>query len=808
MRNVSYFKYENGQRVNVFDIDKEAAERAYRDFVSRNIREFDLRVYIGGRLLDPSDIISIRVNSDLFTTDTFTIGAVVAETLELTLYTGSSFGKDDIGYIEDYVINKKSPIVPFVVLRTEVERVTELGVIVEEIWQDVNLGPFYINPDGISEDGLGIMSIRASSLFTHPEFSSKQIEWASTNNKTIGDLIAAIKGNSWYFNNYNDNPRFDVLNDDLPDMTVKFENIKDMTIREIVNYIAILYGGYARTVFIVDEEGTGKTYLEFFRGQKTDYVYDESNYVFLTRQRSGLSVEELKCKIDNGETLISGSGNDTMHTVFLECPDMTQERLDAILAEFYKYNFKPATTKIFGNPALQVGDVVTVKGRGIGTDGANLPLHSVVYNITGSGLTMDVRSLFKIVEAEKKVKKSEESYEENFEENVKSDISKLYDRTTIQYQDDKNNLPLITLKDDYLDTKELFRQNIEELGNNHTQLSGTLEGHMNNSSASFSGLTHFYNELNEKFNNHVTNSNIHGGGSGDSGGSDGSGGGGGEDGDFDWITTRGVEFRTPDNTATCDGSISAYDYCLDLFAFSAMEFRVLSRHVLTLTTSGLYFETSLCNLFMGHSNIIHMYNGIIQGRMVDTDDGYELARWTAKDMIAHFGTLNYCKITGSLNANGCRIYNIGNLEWATNSQSEYTASLINSGTNENLMHGNMSYDSGEIRWCWKETVFTYAESDVDPETDEWIYTGRNICYVELPIFMAENIQNDYHINVSKMSWGDYRIIEKTPYYFILESQEENFAFTFEVVAKLKDGAIPDNNAIIANIGYDEVTTQK
>jgi hypothetical protein len=211
---------------------------------------------------------------------------------------------------------------------------------------------------------------------------------------------------------------------------------------------------------------------------------------------------------------------------------------------------------------------------------------------------------------------------------------------------------------------------------------------------------------------------------------------------------------------------------------------------------------------MGYYSTIKMNNGVIEGRVADAGDGYVQLDWTAKDMIAHFSTLHYCKITGSLNANGCTIYNIGDLDWATNSQSEYTANLINSGTNENIMHGNMSYDSGEIRWCWKETVFTYAESDIDPETDEWVYTGRYICYIEIPIFMAENIENDYHINVSKMSWGDYRIIEKDPYYFILESQEDNFAFTFEVVAKLKDGAIPDNNAIIANIGYDEIETQK
>ena len=165
--------------------------------------------------------------------------------------------------------------------------------------------------------------------------------------------------------------------------------------------------------------------------------------------------------------------------------------------------------------------------------------------------------------------------------------------------------------------------------------------------------------------------------------------------------------------------------------------------------------------------------------------------------------LFYCKLASNLNGNGYTITNTNTVN-ETSSQSTYTASLIDSGTNENMIYSNMSYDSGEIRWCWKETVFTYPESDVDPETDEWVDTGRYICYVELPIFMAENIQNDYHINISKMSWGDYRIIEKNPYYFILESKEDSFAFTFEVVAKLNDNQTLDNNAVIAN---DSVITE-
>lgn len=192
-----------------------------------------------------------------------------------------------------------------------------------------------------------------------------------------------------------------------------------------------------------------------------------------------------------------------------------------------------------------------------------------------------------------------------------------------------------------------------------------------------------------------------------------------------------------------------------------------------------------------------MNTGTIKGGSSDGRDLY----WTASH-----ANLYSCELTSNLNGNGYTVTNTNAVN-TTSAQSEYTSSLINSGTNENMIYSNMSYDSGELRWCWKETVFTYAEAEPDPVTDEWVYTGRNICYIELPIFMAENIQNDYHINVSKMSWGDYRIVEKNPYYFIIESQEEDFAFTFEVVAKLNDNQTLNNNAIVANVGVGSSTEE-
>ena len=816
MRSAKYYIIDNGKRVEI-NLDKEVAMNAYNDYVGRNIREFDLRVkFNGSKMLTSSDIASIRINSDLFTADSFTIGSVIAETLELTIYMDTVFGTDDFNYVDGWVIDKEKPIVPYVALKTEVEIETELGFVIKEVWQEVNLGPFFINPDGVNEDGLGIMSIRASTLFTHPTYSNRTLEFLSNRDRSISELIEkaedAIK---------DDKVHFELLNTDIPNIMLKYDNIEDMSVREAINYAAILYGGYARTIY---NESNDRVYLEFFRKEQTDYVYDESSYINLSRggSGSGLNVSKIKCKINDENTMlsgsytisrdsiISGSGSDTNSTVFIECPDMTEEQLYAILLQFKGYNFRPTTTKIFGNPLLQVGDITTVKGNGVNSSGDELPLHSVIYNITGSGLTMDIKSLFKITEAERKARAVEGSGGNDSGGSTDQNLNELYDRTTIQYEDKDKGLPLITIKDDYLETKEKLNKHIS----NSSLHSGIVGGDGNNSRLTF--VDDDGNSVSSIGYQTVKTQE-------------------GEESDkiSSWISENGrnIAIGMTDGDdgnsvnlpiVLCNEEIKYNEYrCYkglnidNPIIRNNMYFgRPSYNNKITTAQNQIYL-----NLF-GKAGFVFTINDtygsysshnvmFMQWTSMGSTDGSSLSYYTVyiDAHLAVFGQvigaqLSNCQLSSDLDAQGCEITNLGDITKTVSSQSEYTTNLINGGTNENIMHSNLSYDSGELRWCWKENVFTYAESEIDPETDQWVYTGRYICYVELPIFMAENIQNDYHINVSKMSWGDYRIIEKNPYYFILESQEDNFAFTFEVVAKLNDNQTLNNNAIIANSGFE------
>lgn len=109
----------------------------------------------------------------------------------------------------------------------------------------------------------------------------------------------------------------------------------------------------------------------------------------------------------------------------------------------------------------------------------------------------------------------------------------------------------------------------------------------------------------------------------------------------------------------------------------------------------------------------------------------------------------------------------------------YTTNSANS--NEQLVYVGYTGTDGELRYVQRQTQHTVEEWDYIQGV--WSPLGVYYCYCELPNYMQGTIESDYHVNISKLSYGEYKIIEKNQWLFIVESTEENFAFTYEVVAK-------------------------
>ena len=98
---------------------------------------------------------------------------------------------------------------------------------------------------------------------------------------------------------------------------------------------------------------------------------------------------------------------------------------------------------------------------------------------------------------------------------------------------------------------------------------------------------------------------------------------------------------------------------------------------------------------------------------------------------------------------------------------------------------------GEIRWTDRETHFT-SEAE----------TGVYECYIEIPWWIAQNLENNYHVNITCTNgFYQYYVSERDPYYFIVRSDKDSMGFTFEIVGKLLDNNTTANNASIASDQY-------
>ena len=881
MRSVTYYKEEivegGGKEWVKINLDKGLAEAAYKDYVNRNIRNFDIRVKFNNEELTASDIASIKINSDLFSGDTFTIGSTVAETLDLKIF--RSYGE----------ISKTTPIIPYISLYTKVE----IDHVLTPIKQEVCMGIFYIAPDNVTEDGLKTTTVRASSLFNHSDYGGRTFEVSDPNvpfNRSLTDIVNNICSD--INNDTNFSPNIE-LNTVLPSITITDENsdnIVGKTYGEIINYVAALYGGYARIVYDEDGNGgNGAAYLEFFRlREQSGYFYDKSNYMSFKTSKDFLNIWKIECKArkkseEEGEgeeetTIIAGSG-DKYHTAHMECADMTQERLDEILTYYKNYSYHPMTSKIFGSPVLEIGDRVLIRGRaasdGTQSEGSEMPLHSITYNITGNGLTMDIKSVFKvnnntsvrkaIKDVSNEVQKAKEDLTKEVED-IKEKQEELEDRMNgLEEAGGSTHNPVfsgtIKIKENSSDTEhmgEIFAQNYDIGDETYEGLVIAGKEHLTlgirtNNDTAREDFMHLYGKGNDRtvmldtlgtFHMNANTINMYGGtidggihytGSMDDGTATST--------DLYWKASRAELYN-----CKLGSTLDANDQTIKNAKFEDCDFSGISGGsggTLDTTYGKIYKYGYLYNdypdgpkiydgLCVSGQNILNLgLHPTIPGpnnvsrtlislhNYSDTNYNYDsLINFHADVHLAYqtlYGcprgtraftyfniyraNLEYCRLLTDIAGNGYDIINATHIQ-ETEAQSEYTSRLINSGTNENMIYGGYNYDKGEVRWCWKENVFTYPECDIDPETDEWVYTGRYLSYVELPIFMAENIQNDYHINICKKSWGDYRIIEQNPYYFILESQEDDFAFTFEVVAKLNDNQTLNNNTVIANIGSE------
>ena len=157
---------------------------------------------------------------------------------------------------------------------------------------------------------------------------------------------------------------------------------------------------------------------------------------------------------------------------------------------------------------------------------------------------------------------------------------------------------------------------------------------------------------------------------------------------------------------------------------------------------------------------------------------------------------------GNLNMNGWSITN-ANMASSVSATSAQTYALRTMALNDEETYSDPTAKAitdifpsqtpteGEIRWTDRETYFT---SEVD--------TGVYECYIEIPWWIAQNLENNYHVSITPTNgFYQYYVSERDPYYFIVRSDKDSMGFTFEIVGKLLDNNTTANNASVAGDQY-------
>lgn len=118
------------------------------------------------------------------------------------------------------------------------------------------------------------------------------------------------------------------------------------------------------------------------------------------------------------------------------------------------------------------------------------------------------------------------------------------------------------------------------------------------------------------------------------------------------------------------------------------------------------------------------------------------------------------------------------------------------------MYTTNSLTENEIRWTDRKV---HQTSPVNIYDENYKIIGEEDYYdvtIEIPYYMSDNIEDDYHISITPNTYGNYRVKERNRYYFIVESDVDGFAFTFEVVAKKLDKS-NGQNIVVANYGITQ-----
>lgn len=361
---------------------------SYRLAIKRPSRTFKSNIIINGNVYSDSEIINFSYEEHLYQQDTFTIGTAIMTSIEVELLYSQRV-VDDFKEGEEF--------------RVEIGLETNTN-----IFEFIPLGVFTV--EDIERNNLTFKVVAYDRMCRAEQDYYTSLEYPAT----LSDITQEIADNLDLTLVTSNFINHDYVVSVMPDFT-------DLTFRAVLRYIGELTGGYSRInrngeleFFNIDvDSGNGYNFTSN-DAYSTDIIYDElssddsnsiatytvnhnsSNELFSDEiihndvaiiTHDNLSTDYYSITADNYISLTSkmffiskidklviedeinnasiGNGNNTYYiTDNIFCSQNKSNALQGIYSVLNEISFIPYELKTQGDPALQAGDKVTIRGKG------------------------------------------------------------------------------------------------------------------------------------------------------------------------------------------------------------------------------------------------------------------------------------------------------------------------------------------------------------------------------------------------------------------------------------------------------------
>ncbi|GIW49211.1 MAG: hypothetical protein KatS3mg079_687 [Caloramator sp.] len=280
----------------------------FKNYIKMPSRTLSSRLVVGSNTYTDTDIVDMSLESNLVPGEEFTLGTTICNKFEATIMTNNLI----------QVLNVVKPYI---------------GLDINGTVEEVPLGIFNIDDVKVIKGNKKIVAYDNMIKFEKAYFSDLTYPATIQNVATEICQKAGVSFNST-----------------LPNYTI--DKIEGKTLREAIGIIAGICGGFAR----INRTGA----LEIVGLTSTDInITSENFFGSIEKADKDFTIKKITAIREDNSTISSGSGLASEEVTFSN-NYITQAQLDSILAIYNNYSYRPIKLTWQGNPALDVGDKITI----------------------------------------------------------------------------------------------------------------------------------------------------------------------------------------------------------------------------------------------------------------------------------------------------------------------------------------------------------------------------------------------------------------------------------------------------------------